>query len=32
MWYLYTMECTQLWRRMKSCHSQVNEWDWRTSS
>jgi hypothetical protein len=23
---------TQLWRRMKSCHLQVNRWNWRTSS
>jgi hypothetical protein len=23
---------TQPWGRMKSCHSQLNEWNWRTSS
>jgi hypothetical protein len=22
---------THPWRRMKSCHSQVNEWNWRSS-
>jgi hypothetical protein len=36
MWYLYTMEfvhsITQPWRRVKSCHLQVNGCNWRTSS
>jgi hypothetical protein len=31
MWHLYTMEFYS-WRRMKSYYSQVNGWDWRTSS
>jgi hypothetical protein len=32
MWYLYTMDVLlQPWRRMKSYHSQVNGWNWRTS-
>jgi hypothetical protein len=26
------MEFTQLGRKMKSCHSQVYGWNWRTSS
>jgi hypothetical protein len=26
MWYIYTMEYTQPQRRVKFCHSQVNEW------
>jgi hypothetical protein len=33
MWYLYTMEFYLATKRiMKSCHSQVNGWNWRTSS
>jgi hypothetical protein len=31
MWYLYTWNSTQPWRRMKSYHLQVNGWNWRTS-
>jgi hypothetical protein len=31
MWYLYQWNFMQLWRRMKSYHSQVNGWNWRTS-
>jgi hypothetical protein len=31
MWYLYIMEFTLPWRRMKSYHSQVIGWSWRTS-
>jgi hypothetical protein len=31
MWYLNTWNFTQPWRRMKSYHSQVNGWNWRTS-
>jgi hypothetical protein len=32
MWYLYTMEFTEPQRKMKFCHLQVNEWNWRTST
>jgi hypothetical protein len=32
MWYLYTWNFTQPWRRMKSYHSLVNGQNWRTSS
>jgi hypothetical protein len=31
MWFLYRMEFYSAWRRMKSYHSQVNGWNWRTS-
>jgi hypothetical protein len=31
MWYLYTWNFAQPWRRMKSYHSQINGWNWRTS-
>jgi hypothetical protein len=31
MWYLYTMEFYSAMKKMKS-YSQVNEWNWRTSS
>jgi hypothetical protein len=31
IWYLYTMEFySAVKRRMKFCHLQVNEWNWRT--
>jgi hypothetical protein len=32
MWYLYTMDFYSAACRMKFCHSQVNGWNWRTSS
>jgi hypothetical protein len=32
MWYLYTMEFYLTTKRVKFCHSQVNGWNWRTSS
>jgi hypothetical protein len=33
MWYNYTQwNFMQPWRRMKCYHSQVNGWNWRTSS
>jgi hypothetical protein len=32
MWYLYTMEFYSAMKRMKSYYSQVNGWNWRTSS
>jgi hypothetical protein len=32
MYYLYTMEFYSAQRIIKFCHSQVNGWNWRTSS
>jgi hypothetical protein len=32
MWYLYTMEFYSTTKKMKFCHSQVNGWNWITSS
>jgi hypothetical protein len=32
MWYLSQWNFIQPQRRMKSCHLQVNVWNWRTSS
>jgi hypothetical protein len=32
MWYLYKTEFYSPQRKMKFCHSQVNGWNWRTSS
>jgi hypothetical protein len=32
MWYLYSMEFYSATKRMKFCHSQLNGWNWRTSS
>jgi hypothetical protein len=31
MWYLYTWNFTQPWRKMKSYHLQVNGRNWRSS-
>jgi hypothetical protein len=32
MWYLYPMEFYSATKRNEICYSQVNRWNWRTSS
>jgi hypothetical protein len=32
MWYLYTMEFYSAMKKNETCRSQVNGWNWRTSS